>query len=138
MPHKHKIIVYILDFTSHPLILGTGYFINHGIVLDFNKFSVNCCKQSAKLRLHHIATIPPKTEMMLYAKVPKSVSIGQRGICDAHPHVLHKGLFVSKAVVLVSTDKIIPIKVLNPGDESVFLSTNTVVANFTPFDNFSC
>ena len=73
--------------------------------------------------------------MFLYAKVSRSLSIGQQGICEAHSHILKKGIFVSKAVVSIPTDKIIPIKVLNPGDESVVLYKNSIIANLTPFDN---
>jgi hypothetical protein len=35
---NHTMLVYILQNTFHPLILGTGYFIAKNIVLDLSKF----------------------------------------------------------------------------------------------------
>jgi hypothetical protein len=43
---KREIDVYILHFTSHPLILGTGFLKDNSIVLDFsdNTFNVKSAR----------------------------------------------------------------------------------------------
>lgn len=48
-PTEPSIFEYILECTSHPLILGTCYFISKNIFLDFDKFhtfrsKTNCTK----------------------------------------------------------------------------------------------
>ena len=71
---QHSVEVYVLEDTSHPLILGANYMQQHGIKLDFSNKSVtwNTCKVWAKKR----TTIPPNSESILWGKVPKHLHTG--------------------------------------------------------------
>ena len=53
---KREIDVYILPFTSHPLILGTGFLRDNNIVLDFsdNTFNVKSARVQSHKRLSQI------------------------------------------------------------------------------------
>ena len=42
---KHSFVMNVLQETSHPFILGTGYFEPHGLILDFSKNTIGSTKK---------------------------------------------------------------------------------------------
>ena len=64
---SHNIFVDILDHTSHPLILGTSYFMSKGVVLDFDKFTTFSGQmKGTKVRCKSNITIAPNSEILIY------------------------------------------------------------------------
>ena len=134
--HSKSIIsVYVLNNTSHPFILGTDYLISEGLVLDFNKLTTyrNATRHS-KVRIRDTITVPPNTEILTYGKVTKNNTVGSPGLCRVHNSLLNKGLLLSKAIVSVSCDNVVPVKLYNPGSEPVYVSRNSFIAHFEPLD----
>lgn len=132
----HSIFVYILDCASHPLILGTCYFISKQIVLDFDKFvTFRGQSKCTKVRCRSSFSVPPNSELFVRGKVSKNKMIGLPGVCSVHNLFLRRGLLLVKSVVTISTNGTVPLKILNPGDEPVFVNKGSILAHFKPLDN---
>ena len=108
---QHKILVYVLKNTSHPLILGTSYLTSQKIKLDFGEFSIK--PRTANVRCMKRVVIPPNTEHLIWGQLPQNILYGQQGVCTNSKYILSKGLITPKALVTVSANKTVPIKVLN-------------------------
>lgn len=135
-PTEHSIFVYILECTSHPLILGTFYFISKKIVLDFDKFLTFRSKtNSTKVRCKSNFVVPPNVAMFVYGRVTIHEMIGIPGICSGYNMFLRKGLLLVKSVVTISPDLTVPIKIMNPSTEPVFVKRGSIMAHFKPIDN---
>ena len=133
---SHNIFVDILDHTSHPLILGTSYFMSKGVVLDFDKFTTFSGQmKGTKVRCKSNITIAPNSEILIYGKVDKSKMIGMPGFCSVHNALLHKGLMLGKNVCNISSDCTVPLKMLNPTNEAIFVHKGSILAHFKPLDN---
>ncbi|CAC5394520.1 unnamed protein product [Mytilus coruscus] len=54
-------------------------------------------------------------------------------MCQNSSHLLKSGLLISKAVVTVNSHKTVPIKLLNPTNDQIFISRGDIIASFEPF-----
>lgn len=115
----HTILVYILKLTSQPLILGTGYLIENKISIDFGNLLIS--QNIANVRCAKRVTLPPHSELGLWGKLAKNILFGYQDICENAKQGLSQGLMVCKSVVIVSSDRTVPIKLLNPGNKSVVI-----------------
>ena len=70
----------------------------------------------ANVRYTKRITIPPHSEMAVLGKLPKYIVYGYQGFCENNKHILSRGLIVCKAVVTVSNNITIPVKILNAGN----------------------
>ena len=129
---QHSVEVYVLEDTSHPLILGANYMQQHGLKLDFSNQSVtwNTCKVWAKKR----TTIPPNSESILWGKVPKHLHTGYQGVCSGNSYAHKKKLLVALSVGVVSTNHMIPIKILNPTPNSLTIHKGKPIGEFQILD----
>jgi len=129
---KHWIPVYILEQTSHPLILGTNYMLSKNIVLDFSDFSVQ--SKHFKITTRSPISVSPNSEKLIWGHVNGKAQYGMQGMCSSK---LNKdvGLIVSKAVVTVNHDKQVPIKIFNFTNESVYLNKGQTLAMLEPFSS---
>ena len=60
---KYWIPTYVLNQSSHPLILGTNFLISKKIVLDFSQMSMSSKTVKVKSQKHF--TIKPNTEILI-------------------------------------------------------------------------
>ena len=65
----------------------------------------------------------------------KNLSIGMQGVAVGHAEFLNKGLMVAKSIVTCNSYYRIPVKVLNPGNETVNVHKGTILATFLLCDN---
>lgn len=127
-------IVYILNETSHPIILGSEYLRTSGIVLDFSKSTYfSNVKRSTKIR--NANTILPNSECIFTGTLSKKLFIGMEGMAVGHAELSHTGLLVAKSVVPCNSDYCISLKVLNPGNENVYINKGTILATFQLCDD---
>lgn len=130
------IMVHILHNTTHPLILGTDYLKSNKIVLDFStKSCFSHVKNTTKIKCKESFTISPNSECIVVGKLSKDLPLGMQGICVGHAELSHKGLIVAKSLLSCSVDRIVPVKVLNPGYETVHVNKGTILATFKLCDN---
>ena len=129
---QHSVEVSVLEDTSHPLILGANYMQQHGLKLDFSNQSVtwNTCKVWAKKR----TTIPPNSESILWGKVPKHLHTGYQGVCSGSSYAHKKKLLVARSVGVVSTNHMVPIKILNPTPNSLTIHKGKPIGEFQILD----
>ena len=121
---RDSIFVYILESTSNPLILGTQYLKENNIVLDFSCLSVG--SNEANVRSVERITIPPNTEIIVTGKLPDNILPGLQGVCTGTKFVHSKNLFTSKALVTVSADNTVPVKLLNAGNAAVTINRGKI------------
>lgn len=132
---KYNILVYILEETSHPLILGTSYLIDNQITINFGTSQV--VQNNANVRCRKRITIDPHSEVIMWGRLPKNILFGHQGMCESSRQILSKGLVASKAVVIVSKDRTVPVKLLNLGSMPVVIPKGKIIAKFSQLtDNF--
>jgi hypothetical protein len=85
----------------------------------------------ANVRCTKRITIPPHSEMVVLGKLPKNIVHGYRGFCENNKHILSRGLIVCKAVVTVSNNRTVPVKILNPGNDPVVIPKGKFISKFT-------
>lgn len=130
------VMVYIISNATHPLILGTQYMKANNIVLDFNKCShISHCKKTTKVKCATSVCVEPNSECLVTGVLSDSIHVGMQGVCSAHSEAIFKGLLVSKALVTCQPNHIVTIKVLNPGNEPVYLQKGCYLAKFELCDN---
>ena len=56
---------------------------------------------------------------------------GYQGICENAKQGLSQGLMVCKSMVTISSDITVPIKLLNPGNDSVVIPKGKILTKFT-------
>ena len=125
---NHNVFTYILKLSSHPIILGTNYLMENKMVLDFSQMTA--VPKKAKVYCTKRITIMPNTETIIWGKVPSNILYGKQGICTSSKHILSKGLIASKAVVSVSQNRQVPVKILNPNNCSIDLYKGKAIADF--------
>lgn len=97
------------------------YFKEH-FFLDFDKFHTFRSKTNcAKVRCKSNFVVPPNVAMFVYGRVTRQEMIGLPGVCSGHNMFLRKSLLLVKSVVTISTDLTVPIKIINPSTEPVFV-----------------
>ena len=132
----NSVTVHILKEASHPFILGTEYLRTNNIVLDFSKSTCfSQVKRTTKIRSLKTITILPNSECIIMGSLSKKLSIGMQGVVLGHAELSNKGLMVAKSVVTCDTDYHTQVKVLNPGNETVYVHKGTILATFQLCDN---
>ncbi|XP_033730863.1 uncharacterized protein LOC117320371 isoform X2 [Pecten maximus] len=130
---KCTIHVYILQQTSHPLILGTTFMHEQHIVLDFGSMLVGSKK--LKVRSKSVLEIRPNSECIVMCKLPKGSMIGLQGVCSLSKKSAKAGLLVTKSVNTIYPSRKVPIKILNPSNTCIVVPRNTVLADFVALDS---
>lgn len=130
---QQSFTAYVLQGTSHPLILGTEYMRTHGVTLNFDKMSVHA--SSAVVRSKKKIILQPNSETFTWGKTPKCLSPGLEGICSGSIHVSKKCLFVARSVSVVSSENSVPLKILNPTGKPVIIHKNKPLGSFQVMDN---
>ncbi|CAC5394396.1 unnamed protein product [Mytilus coruscus] len=126
---KHCLQVYILEQTSHPFILGTSYLKDNKITIDFGESEV--VQKHANIRCQKRITLDPHSEIIIWGRLPRNIHFGYQGMCESSTQILSHGLISSKAVVTVSQDRTVPVKILNPGSNSVVIPKGKIIAKFS-------
>ena len=126
---KHYILVYILNQTSHPFILGTSYLIDNKITIDFG--NLNVLQKCANVRCRKRVTVDPHSEIIIWGKLPRNIQYGLQGLCESSSKILSKGLICSKAVANVSENRTVPVKILNLGNDSITIPKGKIIAKFS-------
>ena len=90
--------VYILQETSHPLILGVEFFKTNDVVLDFSNSSVTL---DAKIMSMERISLPPNSESIVYGKVESNCKEGYVGICCNSSHIVKKKVLAARTLVTV-------------------------------------
>ena len=124
----HSVLFHIFPKCTHPVILGTNYLIEHKIVLDFSKGTIS----SKQIRVKNVKSfeVPPESEILVWGKVPSSVLHGTQGICTNNAYLLKQGLLVAKSLCTVSSDRLVPVKLLNPTKDTIFVPKGKYLAAF--------
>ena len=130
---KHKVKVLVMRNTSHPLIFGTDYLRQKRITTSFATNTVHT--SDCSVRCNKSFEIPANNKVLIFAKVPNSVNIGTQGICYTCKDLSKEGLIVARAVVTVSVDHLVPLKVMNVTDSVVVVPKRKNLARFTVLDD---
>ena len=111
------------------------YMQQHGLKLDFSTQTVrsNTCKDWAKKR----TIIPPNSESILWGKVPKHLHTGYQGVCSGSSYAHKKKLLVARSVGVVSTNYMVPMKILNPTPTPLTIHKGKHVGEFQILDGES-
>ena len=80
--------VYVIQKTSHPLLLDTQYMYSYDIKLDFSNQSVEFsnCKVWVKKRI----TLQPNSETIMWGIVPIHAIPGYQGMCSGSAYMQKK------------------------------------------------
>ncbi|CAC5406428.1 CNBP [Mytilus coruscus] len=73
----------------------------------------------------------PHSEIIIWGRLPRNIHFGYQGMCESSTQILSHGLISSKAVVTVSQDRTVPVKILNPGRNSVVIPKGKIIAKFS-------
>ena len=100
----------------------------HGLTLDFSNQSVTSgtCKVWARKR----TIIPANSEYILWGKVPKHLQTGYQGICSGSVYVHKQELLVARSIGVVSTNSMVPIKILNPTPNPLTIHKGKPIGRF--------
>jgi len=126
--------VYIINPTSHPLILGTEFLRSKHIYLDFSNNRVQSSKCNVKCK--QTTDILPNSEVKLWAKAPTNIPMGTQGLCTISSHVQKSGVLIAKAVVSVTLNHVVLIKVLNPTSSPVTLHRSNNLTKVSLMDMY--
>ncbi|XP_045176579.2 uncharacterized protein LOC128545883 [Mercenaria mercenaria] len=133
---SHIVKFYILEQASHPVLLGMEYLSSSGIVLNFSKGSdFSQVKHTTKIKCQSTVVVNPNSECIITGKLSKDLEIGMQGITVGHAELLHKGLIVARCVVTCNSDRLVSVRVLNPGNELIYLHKGMILATFQLCDN---
>lgn len=128
----HDIEVYVIVECSNPLILGIPYLQSHNMILNFGSNTISV--SSKQIKCKKTVVIPPDSEQLIYAEVPKCVNIGQQLLCNTSNFCMKKGIFIAKALVCVSVDNYVPLIILNPTRDLITIHEGKCFAEFTVID----
>ena len=121
--------VYILQETSHPLILGIEFFKTNDVMLDFSKNNCSITLGANILSTQRIS-LPPNSESIVYGKVASTCQEGYVGVCCYSSHIVKKKLLAARTVVTVPQNHRVPMKLLNPTSETVIIHKNKPLGSF--------
>ena len=119
--------VYILQETSHPLILGVEFFKTNDVVLNFSNSSVTL---DAKIMSMERISLPPYSESIVYGKVESNCKEGYVGICCNSSHIVKKKVLAARTLVTVPQNHKVPMKLLNPSSQTVVIHKNKPIGSF--------
>ena len=105
---------------------------NNGVTLNFDSISVKAT--SATVHSRKSILLEPKSETIIWGKTPKFVSPGLEGVCSGSAHVSKKCLFVARSLSIVSSDQMVPFKVLNPTTQPTTIHKNKPLGAFPIMD----
>lgn len=128
--------VYVLEDTSHPLILGTEYLTKNSVVLDFRKqypLSSKACIFATRRTV-----FSANSETIIFGNVRSSFPVGTQGICSSSAHLNRKQLIAAHSVGQISFNNLVPIKILNPSNTSVTIYKGKPLGEFHLLDNSWC
>lgn len=125
---KESLKVYILQATSHPLILGTPFLNSKAAVLNFGDNTV--VFKRFKVRISKPTTLPPHSESITTVRIPWSIPIGTLGICTDLNSNGDKGYLISKSVDHVSVNHTVSLKLLNLTAKPLHLNRKLGIATF--------
>ena len=91
---NQTIFTYILKMSSHPIILGTNYWIENKIVIYFSEMSA--VPKTANVYCLKRNTVLPSSETIVWSKLPSNILFGKQGACTSSKYILSRGLLVSK------------------------------------------
>ena len=120
--------VYVLEQSSHSLILGLPFMASLGLKLDLSKHQIEVTK--VKGRVKTSVTIPHNSESIIWVTLPDTIFPGIQGVCQAGKNIGHTDLLVAKSLVTVSPNTTVPVKVMNPTNADIVLKRNFPVAEF--------
>ncbi|GFO36189.1 retrovirus-related pol polyprotein from transposon [Plakobranchus ocellatus] len=124
---------FILENTSHPLILGTPFLHSFKLILNFAHSPCHVT-QDCKVRAVNASTVPPNSESIIWAKFSSTVLVGSQGTCvQANPQTSQ--LLCARAIVTKNPNNRIPVKVFNPTNYDVMIYKGSVICDFQPFEN---
>ncbi|XP_053388085.1 uncharacterized protein LOC128551301 [Mercenaria mercenaria] len=130
--HRKEFDVYVLKDTSHPLILGTHFIKSNKLILDFSDgYHFSDSKIYAQKRIY----LPPNSESIVYGKLPKRFTEGSNGLCSNVKYVNRKKLLVTRSVVTIPQNCMVPVKILNPTDKTVVIHRNKPLGYFQVIDD---
>jgi hypothetical protein len=66
-----------------------------------------------------------------WGKLPSNILFGKQGTCTSSKYILARELLVSKSVVMVSRNRLVPIKLLNPTKDKIELYKGKTLATFS-------
>lgn len=133
----HAFHVHLLENTSHPFIVDTGYMMSKGIVIDFCKGTYSAMgnrTKKVKVKCSQPVMVPPNAEIVIQGKVHKNMLTSIQGIAHASKCVLKSGLLLAKSVTTIPGHHVIPIKLLNPSNAPIYIHKGMVLADFVVLD----
>ena len=73
---------------------------------------------------------PPNSESVVWVKVPDTAFPGIQGMGTGCKNINHTNLLVAKTLVTVSSDLNVPLKIMNPTNETIVVKRNFPLAVF--------
>ena len=121
---KIEVVPLIINFSTElttvvKFEVWSDYLMKNNVVLDFSKMTCNL--NSANVQTQRRLNLDPNTETIVWARVPNYVTIGLQGVCSKSKFSCGKGLLVAKSVVTVSNNQKVPVKLLNPTNETIVI-----------------
>ena len=109
----------------------------HKISLDFGA----CCsfanvKKTTKVKCRSVI-VQPNSECLVAALLDDRIGIGMQDLCIGHSEVQNKGLLVPKTLVTCAKPHVVHLKVLNPGNKTVYIGKGTIIAKFELCTNYT-
>ena len=129
---KHRIPVYVISETSHPFILGTEFMNAKKITLNFADRQVS--STSCTVKCVKAVDVLPNSETLIWGKVSEKLAFGAQGFCEGKTSD-KSSLLVCKALVSVTVDHKVPIKILNPSNSIVSIPRGKTVAKLSLLDS---
>ncbi|CAC5414044.1 CNBP [Mytilus coruscus] len=102
---------------------------NYKITIDFGESEV--VQKHANIRCRKRVTLDAHSEIIIWGRLPRNIHFGYQGMCESSTQILSHGLISSKAVVTVSQDRTVPVKILNPGSNSVVIPKDKMIGKFS-------
>ena len=70
------------------------------------------------------------SELVIWGQLPKYLSVGLQGVCVNNKFLLCKGLLLTKTLVTIPINPVVPLKILNPTDEVVSIPKGSILSDF--------
>ena len=127
---KVSLRVQIIPGSLYELVLGRDFLQEQGAIIDFkqNTFILQSGSQDVKAVCSF--EIPPKSESIIFGKVKNPLN-SIIGFCQGHRVSQKLGLCVARSIVDPGRGQI-PIRLLNPSNQSISVYKNTKVGTFHP------
>ena len=120
-----------IDLETHSLDLSLNS-------LPFSSIAANTQEDPAgevTTHAHSSFLLPPESETVVPATV-EGIQPGSTGLVHPNPDLPNRyGIIAATALVKVTADGTVPIRLLNPASQPVFLYRRTTLGTFTPTDS---